>query len=73
MTVIEPQMLSLGYCCNGERRRFLPVPLACNGPRCGGLIARDADYHDFAAPPKEYGSRCLSCPHQVRFLTVPCC
>lgn len=43
-------MIELGYCCGMEPRKFLPVPLACNGPRCGGLIPRDSDYLEHIAP-----------------------
>jgi hypothetical protein len=50
--VIEPKLLELGYCCGGKTRTFLPVPLACNGPRCPGLIGRDADYYEATVEPK---------------------
>lgn len=52
--VIGAKMIELGYCCGGEPRQFLPVPLGCAGPRCGGLISRDADFSEVIIPPKEY-------------------
>lgn len=50
--VIEPKLLELGYCCGGKKRSFLPVPLGCNGPRCPGLIGKDADYYEATVEPK---------------------